>query len=326
VTYLIRESADGLKGPRPTVSVVLSQAFPDLAEQDIPEVVRRALGDFGFGAVELVAVSDPRIRRQLRTVVENAGAAVICLGGLPLLAAGLTLSGDDDTRAAAVALACDLVESAIDLGAQALLVTSGPDVNGTDRALARTRLTRSLIEIGEYAGQRGAGLMVRLEPTDQTVRHRQLVGPTSEALEVVSRAREEVSNVDLNLDLSHLLQLGEDPLHEFRRSRASCRHVHLSNCVLRDRHSPLYGEQHPPFGIAGSEVGVHQLAVVLRTLAEAGYLAAEEPATLGLEVVPPPGSEPWKVLEQACADLRVADSLAGAAPGNAIEEWIPLTV
>jgi sugar phosphate isomerase/epimerase len=305
--------------------VVLSQAFPGLAEQEIPDAVRRVTGDLGFRAVELVAVSDSRIRRQVRAAAENAGVSVICLGGLPILAAGLTLSGDDDVRAGAVAFARELVDDAADLGARALLLTSGPDVGGPGRGLARTRLARSLAEVCAYARKRQSGLMIRLEPTDRAISHCQLIGPTSEALEVVSRVREEADNIDLNLDLSHLLQLGEDPLRELCRSRASCRHVHLSNCVLGDKDSPLYGERHPPFGIPGSEVGVGQLAAVLRTLAAAGYLGGDAPATLGLEVVPPPGAEPWVVLERAIADLREAGRLARAAPGNITDEWMPLT-
>lgn len=289
------------------VSLVLSQAFPQLEEPAIPDIIDRAVRGYGFGAVELAPVVDSHVRDEVTRVAQDSGARLLCLGGRRLLDAGVTLSGDGPLLRQAVEYACRLVDSAVEHRAAALLVTSGPDVHVRERADARTRLAQALIEVCRYAGQADRNLVVRLEPTDRDIRHRQLIGPTSEALEVANRVLGEVNNFDLNLDLSHLLQLGENPAYELTRSSGFCRHVHLSNCLLSDEESPFYGEKHPPFGLAGSEVGVAELADTLRILSEAGYFKGAAPTVLGLEVVPPVGSAPWSVLEQACDDLVAAE-------------------
>lgn len=308
-----------------TFSVVVAQAFPDLPEVQLSAVIRRIVGELGFRAVEIVSIDDAQIRNNVRSVLDAAGASVICLGGLPLLRAGLSLSGAGDDRARAVAFACQLVDNADAFGATALLVTSGRDVDETQRRAARDRLTDSLLRVCDYALTRGRTLRVRLEPTDRDLRHRQLIGPTLEALEIADVISSRVDNFELNLDLSHLLQLGEDPLDELRGAARHCHHVHLANCVLNDPTSPLFGERHPPFGYPGSVVGVHQLATVLRALSTEGYFAAPELSTIGLEVVPPDGTEPWSVLERARHDLRCALTLAFDTDVTMDTKWIPLT-
>ena len=306
-------------------SVVVAQAFPDLCEVQLPAVVRRIVGELGFRAVEIVSIDDEQVRNDVRKALDGAGASAICLGGLPLLRAGLSLSSAGDDRGQAVALACQLVDNAHAFGATALLVTSGRDFDETQRRAARDRLTDSLLRICDYALTRGFELRVRLEPTDRDLRHRQLIGPTSEALEIADAISRRVDNFDLNLDLSHLLQLGEDPLDGLRRGAPHCHHVHLANCVLDDPTSPLFGERHPPFGYSGSSVGVQQLATVLRALSIEGYFASPELSTIGLEVVPPDGIEPWSVLEQARDDLRRALELAFDANVTIGTKWTPLT-
>jgi sugar phosphate isomerase/epimerase len=306
-------------------SVVVSQAFPSLSEEQLPIVVRRIVGDLGFRAIEIVSISDAQLRDEVRKELEGAGASAICLGGLPLLKAGLSLSSDGDDRAQAVAFVCQLVDNADSFGARALLLTSGRDVDPIDRPAAQARLIDSLVQVCEYALGRDLELRVRLEPTDRNIRHRQLIGPTVEALEIAAQVGRRVDNFDLNLDLSHLLQLGENPLEELRRAAGHCHHVHLANCVLGDPTSPLFGEQHPPFEYQGSEVGVRQLATVLRTLSNEGYLAAPDLSTVGLEVVPPSGSEPWTVLEQARDDLLTSIALASDTKAVVEGEWVPLS-
>jgi sugar phosphate isomerase/epimerase len=307
------------------LSVVVSQAFPGLSEEQLPTVVRRIVGELGFRAIEIVSIADARIREEVRMALENAGASAICLGGLPLLKAGLSLSSDGDSRAQAVAFVCQLVDDADSFGARALLLTSGRDVDEIDRPAAQARLIDSLLQVCEYALGRGLDLRVRLEPTDRNIRHRQLIGPTEEALEIATQVGRRVDNFDLNLDLSHLLQLGENPLEGLRRAAGHCHHVHLANCVLEDPTSPLFGEQHPPFGYQGSEVGVQQLATILRTLSNEGYLATPDLSTIGLEVVPPSGFEPWSVLGQAREDLLMAIALAFDAKSPVGVKWTPLT-
>jgi sugar phosphate isomerase/epimerase len=290
---------------------VHAQAFPD---GDPSRDAHRLVDEYGVDTIETVAV--PRRGVPLRT----GGATVIMLGGLPLLRAGLSLSSSGADRDTAVDFARLLIDDAASCGASRLLLTSGPD-RPDDRDTARAELARSLSELHRYCAVRAPDLLLSLEPTDRTIRHRQLIGPTREALEVI-RACDGL--IEINLDVSHLLQLGEDPIASLRLAAPHTRHVHLANCVLTDPAHPLYGEHHPPFGIPDSDVGPEQLITLLNAMSIAGYFDPAHPTTVSLEVVPPEGADPWQVADeavrQAAAALRAATS-EDCDPGP----WRPLT-
>jgi hypothetical protein len=48
-------------------------------------------------------------------------------------------------------------------------------------------------------------------------------------------------------------------------------HVHVGNCVYKDRSHPQFGDQHPRFGVAGGENSVEELADFLAVLKGIGY-------------------------------------------------------
>lgn len=290
------------------LSVVVPQAFPGSRGSDLAAIVRRLGEEQDFGLLEL-EVTGADVVTEVEAEIRRSGVDVVCLGGRALLNAGLSLSASGHERDEAVAFTRRLVDGSARLGAQALLVTSGGDVPDDCRNTARSNLTRSLVEICTHALQYAPGLMVRLEPTDRSIRYRQLIGPTADALAVISQARSYVQNVDLNLDLSHLMQLGEDPLQAIRDATSVCRHVHLANCVLRDNQSPFFGERHPPFAIPGSEVGALQLALVIRSMLDAGYFETPQ-SIVGIEVFPPADMEPWDVLRRATGEVHAASTLA----------------
>jgi len=62
---------------------------------------------------------------------------------------------------------------------------------------------------------------------------------------------------------------------------------------------PLYGDFHVPFGYPGSEVKFEQLIQTFQDLYRFGYLDDPIKTTLGIEVVPLIGDDPWTTLEVA---------------------------
>lgn len=298
------------------LSVVHPQAFHGLAGRDLAADCARLLGTYGMDTVELAVPGTPDTPphprwASLRMMFESRGVRPIVLGGLALLAADASLSAGGQRRDEALRIGRWLVEQALQVGAGRVLVTSGPDLGPGAREQARARLVATLVELDRWAADRAetAGverLRIVLEPTDRGLEHRQLVGPTEEALEVVAEAASRGAHVGLNLDLSHLLQLGEDPAVAVRQARPWCDHVHLANCVIRDPQNPWFGDRHPPFGTPGSEVGIRELAAFLGALAEAGYLTAARSVVVGVEVRPAPGADPWWTLTEAMSALDAA--------------------
>jgi len=53
------------------------------------------------------------------------------------------------------------------------------------------------------------------------------------------------------MDTSHLRQLNETPLDSIKKAFPYCNHIHLVNCIVKDKTSNLYGDKHHEFGIEG---------------------------------------------------------------------------
>ncbi|NWG12038.1 MAG: sugar phosphate isomerase/epimerase, partial [Acidobacteria bacterium] len=145
-----------------------------------------------------------------------------------------------------------------------------------------------------------------IELMDRDVDKRSLCGPTTEVVDFVDRARERVPDLGVVLDVNHLVLMGEPFRDAFFRCREYLRHVHLGNCILKDRSHPLWGGKHPPIGIAGGEIDVPQLTNLFRLLLEIGYLDRGRRGTLSLEIVPFPGLSPEETIEDNLSRLHQA--------------------
>lgn len=292
--------------------VVYPQSFPDSLD---------ATGSAFFDGIERVASWEPVRMLELapptdvddfaglRKLVEERSLPCLWLGGLPMMRGhtnGLCLDGEEGSQA--LAYGRSLIDQAYDIKAESLLVLSGPD-SPDHRRPRREQLAANLTELCRYAEDQATSyvLDIRLEPTDRTTTFHQLIGPTEEAvgvLEVVAASG--VSNASLNLDLSHLDQLGDDWDAALRMARPWCRHVHVANCVIADPGHPMYGDRHPPFGAADSEVDIAALTEFLRLLCDHGYLRPGSEVVLSSEVKPLAGEDPWGVLQVAYADVLAA--------------------
>ena len=283
-------------------SLVVPQAFPGICDDEVSAVATTAAARHGFTSMEITAMeSDAQIAR---TVSEIDGLATVLLAGLPLLRAGVSLSDAGESRSEAIRVSRRAVDAAASMGATAVMVTSGRNVPAAEHPAATDRFVDSLVELGDYAT--GQGVQLRLEPTDTEVEHKQLLGSTRMAVELVQRVAKQGPIIDLNLDLSHLLQLGEDPATALALAVDHCRHFHLANCVISSPELELYGDRHPPFGYPGSEVAKPELRAVLGALHSAGYFEGSKSTTVGIEVIPPAGSDPWEVLDTAVGEVGAA--------------------
>ena len=53
------------------------------------------------------------------------------------------------------------------------------------------------------------------------------------------------------MDTSHLIQLDEKLLDCIKKALPYCNHIHLANCVIKDKLHELYGDKHTEFGSDG---------------------------------------------------------------------------
>jgi sugar phosphate isomerase/epimerase len=296
------------------VGVVLPMAYPELAGGGGPvlEKLGRVLEDEFFGAVEVSRINDGTTRREARAMLDGAGMDVIFAGQPAILGEKLDLNAADLSQRQRAVDACKgLIDQAYELGARIMMVMSGPAPGESDCEAARERLVDSLKQLCQHAGERAEEylLAISLENFDRTIDKRCLVGPTREAAHVIEAVRAEYSNCGLTLDLSHQPLLGETISDMIIDGADNLIHAHFGNCVMRDPEHPLYGDQHPPFGVPGGENGSEELRLFLEALIYSGFFAKSVPTSmpvLSMEIKPRPGESSELVIANGKRALKYA--------------------
>jgi sugar phosphate isomerase/epimerase len=243
-------------------------------EGPILETVSKIAADESFGAIEVSWIKDANSRSQVASLLETAFMDVVYSGGPPILIQKLDMNSlDENTRSKSVKKIKKLVHEAYSIGARIFTVLSGPQVDPKKRGKAKSRMVHSLKEVCEYAQEKSKeySLMVSLENFDQEQDKKLLLGPTKEAVDVVRKVKDDFDNIGLTVDLSHLPLLNETSEDALTEAALYLEHVHIGNCVLKDETHPLYGDQHPRFGISGGENSVEELEKFLRFLKDKGY-------------------------------------------------------
>ncbi len=281
------------------LSVVYPQAFPLSLEKDLPQELARLSDYESLNSIEVTAVSDIGIRKDAAAVLHDSFEEVIFLAGLPSSKKKAFLNSSGTERVRAVDYTKTLIEEAGELGASAFLVISGPDVNPASRQESMQNLKSSLLDLLIFTKANFPEIQIRLEHTDREIHRRQLIGPTVDSLSLINEIYDAGHDLKLNLDLSHILQLGEQVDSTLELAKAHCSHFHFSNCVISEKMHPLFGDCHVPFGYPGSEVKFEQLIKTFQDLYRFGYLDKPLKTTLGIEVVPLIGEDPWTTLNEA---------------------------
>ncbi len=287
-------------------SAVLTGLFP-ASVRDAGEAVRgiEESARLGYDVAELY-YDGPGIAEVIRAC-RGTAIATIYHPAYALKQNRLDLGDlDAERRRTALDRARAWVDVARELGSEAVMVLSGPErPAGAERERALALLRESLEALCEHA----APMRVHLESFNNVGEPWLLMGPTARCLEMASGMAARHPNFGLTFDLSHALQMGEDPLASLLSIGQYCSHVHLANCVIRDRTDPLYGDKHPQFGHPGGEVDAAWLGRFVHDLAAGGFFEGRE-VTAGAEVITRPPAEPTataaaakKALEQALAGL-----------------------
>ena len=220
---------------------------------------------------------------------------------------------DARARARALDAACRMLEQARELGAENLMLVSGPDPGPDDRAAAREALADSLATLCGLAAAPSPPVGISIETFARRRPPRQLIGPTREAVDLLDRVASGHANFGLTVDLSHLVQLGEDPERSLRALAGRVRHVHLSTCITRKGHE-LFGDRHPSFAHPDVALRLDEASAAVRlAVRELGDVDPSARPVVSVEIRPRAGEDPRAVYEIARSELRHAIAHAVAA-------------
>jgi sugar phosphate isomerase/epimerase len=296
------------------LGVVVPAFYPAVKERKGPvlEVVRKLAADPFFQAMEFSGAEDPAVRRELIDVARSSGKSRVFAGGSYCRLGQNNLHDlDDAKRQKALRNAEKIIDEAIDYGCAILYVMGFEAPAAPERPKALEKFAGSLAALSDYARRKNPSspLTIGVENFYLLGEVPFLIGPTRELAQILRDLRRDHPNVGLTFDTSHILQLQEDLPATYLAVQDVIAHIHLSNCLIKDKSSPFYGDKHPPYGMPGSEIGIPELAAFLRVLKEAGHFSrtyATGKPVLSLEVIPPAGQTPEAILEGAKEAFRQA--------------------
>jgi len=209
----------------------------------------------------------------------------IYLGAMAAKQKNLNLSSQNkELREESVQEMKKCIDDAYFFGSRAILVNSGRRPDNVEDEVAYEYLKKSLEELLKYidVSTKDYKLYLTLEPGDTEIDSFSLIGNTGLAIKLVREIREKYKNFGLTMDTSHLRQLDEEPLDSIKKVFPYCHHIHLANCIIKDKTSNLYGDKHPEFGIEGGEISIEEFQNIFEAIKEI-YEGSE--LMVGLEII-----------------------------------------
>lgn len=287
-------------------SIVITALYPELMYDG--EKLANQIAEIGragfYNTVEFYYGGSPEKHESIRKALQDFGLHSVFLAGYPLKQNKWNLGAlDEEKRQHALAFAKRLVDLSYYYGSQKMLVLSGEAyAHEDDRRRSFDLLTESLMELCDYARAQASDylLEITLEYFNDKGEPYLLVGPSSLAGQLAQRVTEMYGHFGLTFDLSHAIQLGEDPLGSLENLSPYVRHIHLSNCVTKHPENPLYGDKHPPFNIPEGDVSDEDVLMYMQQFKKMGFI--EKDAIIGVEII---GRPPWdsRKLYHECTQL-----------------------
>lgn len=283
--------------------------FPEMSDGSGPiiENIDYVLDSGLFSLVETTYRKSEEDFIKLKNYLAQKQVRIIYLAPSAIYQQKLDLNSLDETeRKKAASFLRDFISRAYFLNAEMLLICCGPDPGPEYRKQAKRQLVKSLCELLQFTRtfQKDYLLDLIFENFDRDLQMRRLLGPTRESVDLIMEVKKNFGNINLILDQSHLRQLGEDHQESLFLARNCLGHVHLANCLLKDRSHPQWGDSHLAFNTEGSELGTSDIVQMLHTLFQIGYLkegGGDKLPTISLEVKPsPPNSDPYATFKDTC--------------------------
>ena len=224
-------------------SIVLSAIVKDSATD--PSVLSDSLSILENTKINTIELNFPFEKtKEMKSVILDHGIKNIVypIAGVQKMEGFSLCDLNEKKRMNAVFLLMRAFETANEIGAKKVLITTGRDTDECDRPKAVEQFMKSMERLLPEA----ENFDVVLETGDRTVDARQLLGPTDLSMKLTEEIRKEYKNFYLTLDTSHIAQLGENVEASIEKALCLSNHVHLASCILTPGH-PLYGDKHPFF-------------------------------------------------------------------------------
>jgi len=289
------------------LGLVHFMAYPSTIKGEGPilETVKKIAADSYFDAIEITWIKDPKVRAEVKRVLDSSHMTV-AYGGQPrLLTTGSNINSlDEAKRLEALANLKEGIDEAYEMGAVGFAFLSGRYEEETKEESYQA-LIKSTSELCAYAKSKG-NMRIALEVFDYDIDKKSIIGPAALAKRFAEEMRERFDNFGLMVDLSHIPMLHETIEESILPVKDYIIHAHMGNTVIRDPGCEAYGDMHPRFGFPNSENDVDQLVEYVRTLMEIGFISEKNRPIVSFEVKPWGDEDPDVVIANAKRTLDLA--------------------
>ena len=177
----------------------------------------------------------------------------------------------------------DELDRAIEAGATKVITNSGPN-NPENREAAIDALVDFYLEICAYVPE---DMLIMIEPTDWDVDKCKLIGSSKEAADLARRIHAAGrANLSSMVDMGHLPLMHETIAQAMADSDNQIGHIHMGNCILKDKSHPMFGDKHVAWGIEGGEYDVNDVAELLSIGLKMGYFNKTSRGSASIEMRP----------------------------------------
>ena len=173
------------------------------------------------------------------------------------------------------------IEYALELNSKKIVFASGPDFP-QNREQAIESFHNLVVKISANLPK---DVVLALEPTDRDIDKFFLLGPLGETVDFINNLKKDNVNIGLLLDMCHVPIMHETLESAIETGKDVLEHIHLGNCVIKDKTSIYYGDKHPAWDYPGGEYSSQDGKNFINMLKNIGYFDKEN-ATLSFEMRP----------------------------------------
>ncbi|MHC4123775.1 MAG: TIM barrel protein [Planctomycetota bacterium] len=252
------------------------------------------LGDERFEVLDMWIPQDEPYRTDEIKAVSNCGKEIYYnVGPRPGKEDAHPASLDPAEKQYAIDFYKSELDRAIECKAIKVVTNSGPN-NPEKRAEAIDSLVDFYIEICNYAPD----MLIMIEPTDWDMSKYMLIGSSKEATEVCKKVQQAgCRNIASMVDICHVPLMHETIEQAMRDTGEYLSHIHMGNCILKDKNHKLFGDKHPPLYVEGGEYNIDDHASLFKVGLDIGYFGTKTRGSATIEARPIEGKKPAECLD-----------------------------
>lgn len=239
-----------------------------------------------YECVEFYFEGTEEEEQRIRSVLEETGLSAVYLAGFPVKRDRISISDEnEEVRRKAVERCLDYYVHAQRIGAEKMLILSGPVWEQENKEKLIARMRKSFLELAEASAGQKTEITLEFFPSK---REPFLAVGDTELVKEIYQGFE--NKIGITFDTSHVAQMQEDVLQSFQSLKPWIHHLHLANSMSADESHELYGDRHPLFSLENGDFSIEEIRDIYQRMQKEHLL--QEVSICSMEIISR-GNEDW---------------------------------